>query len=140
MVRGTALCRARLLQTALCRARLLQSVCNNRARQSAVFATIGPDKAPCLQQSGPTKRRTSFATIGPDKAPYLVCCLQQSGPTKRRRARLLHRTSFGVCNNRARQSAVPRLIVRFIVKRPRQWLWSCRDGQLTYPHYFPGQA
>ena len=133
MVRGTALCRARLLQTR----RFVGPDCCKH------FATIVPDKAyevrrfvrpDCckhgalsgpivantLQQSGPTKRRTSYATIGPDKAPYLVCCLQQSGPTKRRRARLLHRTSFGVCNNRARQSAVPRLVVCFIVKRPSQ--------------------
>ena len=24
--------------------------------------------------------------------------------------------------------------------RPSQQLWSCRDGQFTQPHFFPGQA
>ena len=32
------------------------------------------------------------------------------------------------------------VFVVFEVLRPSQHLWSCRDGQLTLPHFFPGQA
>ena len=32
------------------------------------------------------------------------------------------------------------MFVWFVALRPSQQLWSCPNGQFTYPHFFPGQA
>ena len=38
------------------------------------------------------------------------------------------------------ESAHPYHLLRFVVLRPSEQLWSCRDGQIVYHVFFTGQA